>query len=97
MTAGDLLVAYYAFFGLSAVASGVVIVGKVQLLVAKLRKRKLQRYWAKTGNTEAQRAAMLEEQRDQHKLRMREALSYIVVAVCEDLPMSALTMVNQIV
>jgi hypothetical protein len=40
---GDLLVAYFACFGLAFAASAVVIVGKLQLLVAKLRKRKLQR------------------------------------------------------
>jgi hypothetical protein len=41
---GDLLVAYFACFGLAFAASAVVIVGKLQLLVAKLRKRKLQRW-----------------------------------------------------
>ncbi len=51
------------------------------------------RFWAKTNNSEAQRAAMLEEQRDRHKLLVREALSYLLVAICEDLPMGTLTTV----
>ena len=55
--------------------------------------RPVGRFWAKTNNSEAQRAAMLEEQRDRHKLLVREALSYLLVAICEDLPMGTLTVV----
>ena len=59
----------------------------------RLRLRPVGRFWAKTNNSEAQRAAILEEQRDRHKLLVREALSYLLVAICEDLPMGTLTTV----
>ena len=59
----------------------------------RLRLRPVGRFWAKTNNSEAQRAAILEEQRDRHKLLVREALSYLLVAICEDLPMVTLTVV----
>ena len=92
---GDLRFWFVAFFGMSFVASLIVMASNVELLVVKLRSRKSQKHFHRVSSatSPAAKAAFFEEKRDMHRRRVRKALGYLLIGFCEDLPFSMLSMV----
>ena len=92
--AGDkLIVAFASFFGIATVASLVAFGSKLWFLAAKLiqRNRRL-RLLKRSADSESEMAAQLEvhdlvDEMDAQKMELKEALTYVLHAFAEDLPM----------